>query len=1043
MPRPAIADDFFAFRTPSLPFDFLEAWSAGLASPGVSGAGWTAAVEADRGALRKILREAAARPGIREALFLASPDLEAALDGWLRGEPGGARVEPSLIKYLVRMASRPTPFGLFAGVSVGIWGADTCLRTEEQRRSTRLDLGYLGDLVASLEADPAVRGTLRYRPNTSLYEAAGGLRYTEAVPGRHREYRLAALEPAPYLGATLARAEGGAPLAVLAGALAEDGAGLAEASAYVHELIDNQVLVSDLQPALTGAEPLPGLVGKLRAHPETVDLGERLGDLQEALQALDRGGIGHPPARYRSLAEDCARFGIPIDLKHLFQVDLFRPAPGARLGPGVRAALEAGVDLLRRLAPASPPGPLDAFREAFRNRYDARWVPLSEVLDEDLGIGFQGSARVTPFPLLEGLPVAGPGPAAPPPFTRREAHLLKRLMSLGDAREWDLSDADLGNLENPDPPRPPAAFAALATLFAPSGAALDAGDFRFLLEGYRGPSGARLLGRFCLGDPRLEELVKRHLAAEERRRPEAVFAEVVHWPEGRTGNILCRPVLRTREIPFLGAGGAREADRILPRDLLVSVVGDRVVLRSRRLGREVLPRLSAAHDCSRGLALYRFLGALQDQDGGAGGWSWGCLEELPFLPRVRRGRHILARARWRFEAGDLAEVLAVPGAEGLRRFRTFREAHGLPRLVTLADRDREFLADLDNPLWTETLLRLVGGRAFRLREFPAGAGGMPVRGAGGRFCHELVIPFLSRGEPEPAGFPFREPAPPMERAFPPGSEWLYLKFYTSERNASAFLARDLRPVIEAARHCWDRWFFIRYADPGLHLRLRFHGDPGRLATGLLPRLQRTLAPWLAAGRGWKLQQDTYDPERERYGGSLGLRIAEEIFWHDSEAVLALLAAYPGLAGMGMLWRQGLKGVDDLMTGLGLDGAARLRVYRAARGRRGWAPEEPGPDRILGANFRKERQDLERFFAGTDPGKAERAGLAILAGRSRRMAPCIQELDRAGLLGEGRDELALSYAHMFLNRLLGSAPQTHEWAIYAILTRLLGSRLARS
>ncbi len=32
----------------------------------------------------------------------------------------------------------------------------------------------------------------------------------------------------------------------------------------------------------------------------------------------------------------------------------------------------------------------------------------------------------------------------------------------------------------------------------------------------------------------------------------------------------------------------------------------------------------------------------------------------------------------------------------------------------------------------------------------------------------------------------------------------------------------------------DSWFFIRYADPDPHLRIRFHGDPERLTGTFWP-----------------------------------------------------------------------------------------------------------------------------------------------------------------------------------------------------------------
>src|SRR5204862_3362406 len=133
-----------------------------------------------------------------------------------------------------------------------------------------------------------------------------------------------------------------------------------------------------------------------------------------------------------------------------------------------------------------------------------------------------------------------------------------------------------------------------------------------VLHSASGPSGARLLGRFCHADDELRRLVRAHLAAEEAVRPDRVFAEVVHLPEGRGGNILSRPVLRGYEIPYLGRSGTPPSRQLPLSDLLVSVKDERIVLSSRRLGREVIPRLTTAHNhAGHGLGVIRFLCALQ------------------------------------------------------------------------------------------------------------------------------------------------------------------------------------------------------------------------------------------------------------------------------------------------------------------------------------------------------------------------------------------------------------------------------------------------
>jgi hypothetical protein len=66
-------------------------------------------------------------PEVRRALAVASPSLLAALDRAGPGDRGSARLEGKLLRYLIRMSTRPTPFGLFAGVGIARWADRTDL----------------------------------------------------------------------------------------------------------------------------------------------------------------------------------------------------------------------------------------------------------------------------------------------------------------------------------------------------------------------------------------------------------------------------------------------------------------------------------------------------------------------------------------------------------------------------------------------------------------------------------------------------------------------------------------------------------------------------------------------------------------------------------------------------------------------------------------------------------------------------------------------------------------------------------------------------
>ncbi|WP_223643410.1 lantibiotic dehydratase [Corallococcus sp. EGB] len=1056
---------FFVLRTPLLPFDELRAWSQGLCASSSLAAPapeLEAALGRDRLLLRERLRAVMARPEVREALFLASPSLEEHLPAWTSApeSPHGEKLERTLVRYWQRMSARATPFGLFAGNSLGLFAPATRLRLsarETYRRHTRLDTDYVDALMEKLAGLPALREALRYRPNSSLYRAAGRLRYAESRrDGGSRTHQLVGVEPTPYLEATLERARAGASLSSLARALVEADAevSLDEATEYVDMLVESQLLVPDLAPPVTGPEPLHALLAHLESVPAMRESHRVLEHVQRALTELEGSPPGAEPARYRALARGLEALPSPVDLSRLFQVDLRKPAEALTLGPAVVDAMVQGVTLLHRLSAASESPTLRRFREAFVQRYEAREVPLLEALDEDVGIGFELASpeAAEDAPLLRDLALPAPRSEERVAWGKAQAHLQYRLSEvLRTGGPLELDAADVEALAHPRPGPLPDAFSVLGTVLAASQEDVDAGRFRFVFESMIGPSGAALLGRFCHGDPELLRHVTAHLRAEEALRPEATFAEVVHLPEGRVGNILCRPVLRAHELVYLGRSGAPPEQQLPLTDLSLSVQGRRIVLRSASLGREVLPRVTHVHNFGRAhLRPYTFLGTLQQQGASPGlRWQWGPLASSAFLPRVTMGRLILHRARWRLTASTLHALGEREGAERFREAQRLRERLRLPRFVGLEDRDNVLPVDLENVLSLDTFVHLVRQRTDAVLVELLEDDGLCVTGPEGRFVHEVVVPFVRDASAVPAPAVHVPRPPRLQRSFPPGSEWLYLKLYTGTALAERVLKDAVAPLVRQAlaSGAVSQWFFLRYGDPDWHLRVRLHGDPRRLHGEVLEHLHTLVRPLQRDGLVHRVQVDTYEREIERYGGDAGLPLAEQWFHADSEAALELLDTVAEDGGADARWRLVLCGIDSVLTDLGFDLEGRGRLLEGLR--QGYGQEfsvDGAVERRLGERFRTHRQELESLLwrPWLDEGPLA-PGFAALRRRAERQGPVLGRLRACadqGLLTQPLDRVAASLVHMHTNRMLRTAARAQELVLYDLLHRLYASRLAR-
>lgn len=1077
--------EFFIIRTPLLPIEELTAWSDGLtavqawegnADPEQQEKAWSNDVAVLQNRLRKIID----RPEIVHALFIASPSLQSGIEHWKRDphDKKGLQAERVLVRYFARMCARSTPFGMFAGCSVGKLGSNgdkTELRLKPRSQyllACRLDFDYLFALTAALQQDPAVEMELHYRPNSSLYKFSDAWHYVESrLSGLQRTHHLVKVESDPYLEAVLERARNGATVAELVAAvLTADGdasPSTEEAQEYVLDLIrNNNLLVSSLYPLLTGTPPLDDIIEQMDSIQSGRNIAESLRGIRTRIAGLQKKGFDCLPSDYEAVTSELRKLSARIDVARLYQVDMTKPVEELVLGEPVIQELTKAVDVLRCLGQGSEPEEIRFFREAFTTRYESAMIPLVEALDEERGVGFSKLGDgADASPLLRGLRLdeAGRERASTPEL---QTMLLRKLFDSlrQDVGEVELDLSGLSSKFNGSETLANA-FALTGALVAPSTDAVQAGKFEIYLHGGVGPSGARLLGRFCYTDEAIERGVRTHLLQEEEHDPDAIYAEVVYLPEGRIGNVLCRPVLRAYEIPYLARSGAPETRRLPIQDLLVGVENGTIVLYSRTLGRQVIPRVTNAHGfMSPQLSpVYRFLCYLQHQHGARiPEFSWGSLAALEFLPRVRSGRLILSLARWTLSEKEISTVVKEEGSRRFAAVQELRKRRRMPRWIVLHEFDNSLPVDLENALSVDAFVHVLkrGSHALLTEMYPSPQQ-LCVSSSEGSFYHEFNVPFVRK--PNSAASDATSPAvklkrPPnvrpvivdrRDRILPPGGDWLYLKLYGGSANLDDLLTSTVLPMVRDLRGAGSvqRWFFIRYSDPHLHLRIRFNGPPESLREQVLPVISKSFNPLLCQGKIWKIQFDTYGREIERYGGTEGMFVSEDIFHADSDAVLDILQDLPGDEGLDDRWRVGLLGIHQLLCDFDLDDETkRVKVEQWRDGMQRQFRTGTTFKKLLSEKFRPERKKLELLFEESldSEGKWTFAR-QVFERRSLRIKDAVRRLRSLGAqnkLTADFPELATSYSHMFVNRLIRSAQPAHELVLYDFLAQIYDSQMAR-
>jgi thiopeptide-type bacteriocin biosynthesis protein len=995
-------------------------------------------------------------PRMLSALAVGSASLLAAIDRFSHSgltRRDADRMRSKLRRYQIRMSTRPTPYGLFAGVALTSWGESTDLRIRATlaRTRTRPDMAWLMNLVMSAEADPAIRRHLSFVANPLAVVEAGRLFLSERAPSRPESPSIpVSVRATSVVKRALALARSPIRYEDLVTRLCEatPSATVERVEKLLSELWEQTVLLTDLRPPMTSSSPARYVAERMAHIPEAADAMAKLNTLVTALSTWDSLKVEERAEGFKSLL---AETGIPLDGSQPIpiQVDMAMSLEG-RMGNIIAREAAQTAELLLRLSP-SPRGiaALAGYRQQFVNRYGHdREVPLKELLDPQRGLGppsFHSHASVGPDPVKADQRAQTLIQMACTALRRHERTVLLDERLIARLETW-----------RPDADTAPLSLDINVMIGSRSAAAIDSGDFIMVLGPNLGAlSAGRNLGRFAdLLAPDGIDALERVAAAEQAHAPDRLWAEAVYVPGNfRLANVVIRPAVRTYELA-LGVTPGVPSSHVIPLDqLVIGVERGRFYVSWPAMGKRV--NFPAGHMLNphNAPAAIRFLSGLNN-DGKAvlNTFDWGPAESFQYLPRVQAGRIVLRPAQWRIQKGEIATESPAAFRGSLNGWRAEWDA---PQLVSLTVNDNRLILDLDQDAEAAELKaeiqKLGDGQSITVQEVLPALDEAWLQGEDGHYYSELVVSLILRQSskaatdanasnatladslPKAITVEFAEKADPTSRLRPPGSEWLFVKLYCPRNLENDVVPESMLTFAEnvVAAGLADSWFFLRYADPVSHIRLRFHGSPQKLTSQLFATVCDWAGGLMSQGLCLKFSFDTYEPEIERFGGTAGMAAAEGLFAADSRCSARLLQElkrkvwpHDEIALLAL-------SIDSILSAIGFDEAERLRWYRGRTNARG---------ADIGAEFRERKNVLrsvlgqpQQFLAGF-PGGSVIA--SVLDQRQEALVPVAQrlrELAGQNILGQTLDVLCASFVHLHVNR-LSSPGSPSEQRILSLLLR---------
>jgi thiopeptide-type bacteriocin biosynthesis protein len=859
-----------------------------VASPPDHVHGPTAAVDW----LRKVWTSA----DLAEAIEHSSPDLAREVHTLTNGDPAEARRVRHAVaathRYVLRAGGRATPFGLLAGVAPAVFGTAPAVHwgTDHHVRA-RVAARWLDEMIERLHAVPNLLARLPVVVN-DVVRVRSDILIVPAIPQRDpqrvvdSDLRVGLSRPI-QLVLDLARSP--IPMTELAARVSAEFPRTTPdpIERLLRGLVANHVLLTSLAAPSTCTDPLRHLLAQLHsvnAHavPEVADVVGALHEIHDQLTAHNNA-FGCNVRNVRDIAAKWMRHVHPTS-HHPLALDL-RLDAAATLPAAVAREVERAATILLRLS-AAPTGlsAWNGYHMRFYERYGrGALVPLLQVVDPDSGIGWP-----------DGYPGADTD-AAPTTIDRRDEALLALAQSaaLTGQHEVSLDEAMVAALSiGPSSLRTPAHVELAVGVHAPDVAALQRGRFRVQVLAVARSAGP-MVGRFLdvLDDAHSRRL-RDDLAAMPSGDLGSISAQLSFPPVSPADGHVARAAKILSLVISLGEHYRSGPDVLTVDDLFVGCDGRRMYLAAPALGKRIeAVVMHGLNPVQHTPPLARFLIELtRAQYAQTTAFTWGAAAAMPFRPRLRYGRIILAPATWRVTDADLASA-HVPQAEWDATWQTWQRQRRIPDRVLLSHGDQRLPLNLADATHRHLLRDNVTkhGRAELVEAPPIDANGWL-----GGHAHELIVPLAATAATAWPKLPAPDPARVIGRGHgltPATSRLLLAELYGDRATQDRILTRHLPDLLHQLGQRWNDglpWWFVRFRNPDQHLRLRLDlptaddfGPAAAIVSAWADRLHH-------AGLLRDIRYATSYPETGRWGSGPALAAVEDVFRADSAAVLAQL-----------------------------------------------------------------------------------------------------------------------------------------------------------
>ena len=369
--------DIFMVRIPSMPIEVFKKIDS-----------------YDQGVISFLNENKTIKGDFEEALLLASQSTYQSLISVPEKPKKNRNLELGVCKYITRMSTRPTPYGMFAGVGLGKFsGRDSLtISTDKHRKDVSVDTYWLEHIIHKIELEANLFPKIELIWNNNCY--IKGDRVKNPYFSNHGDneqnesFENSSIRFNELISIIIKSTQNFVPYSKLVEIIKEYYEDVSNnlIDKILLELIENEYLLTDLRLPAYCDEPLEYVINKLLYLDNIHDLVDKLQDIKKAIDD------------YQEKGNACILRDIYSKMQKIHKTSNYLVVNKGltsdfSLTKKVKEDLEKFAEVYSELLPESGTySELNAFKHDFEEEYGTNVrVPLLEVIDEN---GFNGLSKI-------------------------------------------------------------------------------------------------------------------------------------------------------------------------------------------------------------------------------------------------------------------------------------------------------------------------------------------------------------------------------------------------------------------------------------------------------------------------------------------------------------------------------------------------------------------------------------------------------------------------------------------------------------------------